>query len=152
MIQIEYIGLKEAIAACKRTEGLRIADVYGQFYFRHFLPKLKERYDRAAAATPYSPRSLGTREASGATRGGSGDLGFGRDRDRMYADLAGGKGKEITRQALSVFSTQAYAPYIEALFSTKGPFRPDGVLAADSSDLDVLEGTLRAEVDRLFGA
>lgn len=151
MIRVEYIGLKEAIAACKRTEGLRLADVYGKFYFRHFLPKLKERYDRAAAATPYSPRSLGTRKSSGAIRGGGGDLGFGRDRDRMYSDLAGGKGKEITRQALAVFSAQAYAPYIEALFSAKGPFKPDGVLAADNSDLDAFEGIVRAEIDRLFG-
>lgn len=148
---IEFVGLDKAIAACRRVEGLSLSSVYGTFYFKHFLPKLKERYDRAAAETPYSPKSLGTRKSSGAIRGGGGDLGFGRDRNRIYDDLAGGRGKEITREALAVFSTQTYAPYIEALFSAKGPFRPDGVLGADEFDLDALEGILRGEIDKLFG-
>lgn len=152
MIEIEFNGLEEAIAATKHLEDYSPKEVFDRYFKGYLRPTLIDRY-KIAATTPYAPSSLGTKKrATGAIRGGAGDPGFGVDSRALLRDFTGESGNfdfDTTEDALTLFSDLPYAAYIDSLFAAKGP---GAVFVATDEDSDRLAEDFGKYLEELFGA
>lgn len=155
MYELEITGLVELIAAIQRLEQFKARDLYSNYLSQHLRPSLSKRFEQAAAQTPYSPRSLGTRKpATGVRRGSAADPGFSIDSGlhKSFMTAMNPAGTEIRDKSLSVFSPLPYSAFQEYLQMSKGPLAPDGVLMATEDDLDALEEMTLEKFEEIFSA
>ena len=144
MIEIEAVGIDELLAALDRITS----DETIKAALRASIPGLG-RINKAqadlVAQLPYAPSYVGKKKPSGKRiAGGSGDLGFGRDRLSFLSDLL--FSWEIDGLELVNFSDLAYAGRLAALAEGKGT----AVYADDDSYLSVVEQELGEAVEAIW--
>lgn len=148
MLDFDAPGLNDAIASLDKLQQLTLKETFERFYQDRLRQIISDRYDRAAQTTPYAPASLGRKKRSGVVRGGANDPGFGLDTFALKDDLT--SLFEVTDESLAIWSDRPYAERIMELFSVKGPFAPDDVLAVEETDLLTLEDELMDAIAGVF--
>jgi hypothetical protein len=141
----DYTLLNQAITEV-RQNGILL--IYRDIY-RYMRQRTADRYRRAARETPYSRRSIGTKQAVSGRIRGRGAL-FGIDSGKLFGQLT--NNVKIDNRGIFIYSDLAYSGRVMELFARKGPFAPDSPLFVDDDDLIFVGNVIADRVNQAIAA
>lgn len=151
MLRVSISGAAGAIESFRELDSPGFSrDVYKQFG-KNYQKRLFRRFVTASQGTPYAPSSIGTRKpVTGAIRGGTGDRGFGIDSGTLLAELLEPQNTAVDVNGFELYTDLAYAGYVVAFFTKKGPFAGDGLMQFNDEDFKDLSDIYWDAIEETF--